>query len=104
MLPDGNDPWANWVGLAGERAPLVREAAQMAQRAGRPHAELEAHAAELERFAPSGYGNAGVGGGYGAEWAERRARDVENFIQGLELVGDAMLTTQKLRGNVCGRS
>ena len=35
------DPWANWHGLA-ERAPLMREAAALARRAGRPHEDLEA--------------------------------------------------------------
>ena len=36
------DPWANWVGLSAEHAPLLREAATLARRAGRPHEGLEA--------------------------------------------------------------
>lgn len=83
------DPWANWVGLSAEHAPLVREAATLARRAGHPHEGLEAYADELEAFArhggPGGRGGSGqhLGGCSGAQWAEGRAREVEDFLAGL---------------------
>eukprot|EP00435_Cladocopium_sp_Y103_P054268 s364_g17.t1 len=100
------DPWANWVGLSAEHAPLVREAATLARRAGRPHEiheGLEAYADELQAFArghggPGGHagghggchggahgghgGQDGLGGSGCAEWAERRAQEVEDFLAG----------------------
>lgn len=91
------DPWANWVGLSAEHAPLLREAVTLARRAGRPHEGLEAYADELEAFARCGasgghsghasgsgeaHGQGGLGGS-GAQWAERRAREVEDFLAGL---------------------
>lgn len=39
---DAEDPWANWLGLAADGAPLLRQAAEVARRSGRPHQELEA--------------------------------------------------------------
>jgi len=80
------DPWANWLGLAAERAPLMREAAALARRAGRPHEDLEAHAAELELGHRNHDGRAHGNGNQAdrAEWAQRRAQGVEDFLRGLE--------------------
>jgi hypothetical protein len=47
------DPWANWVGLSAEHAPLLREAVTLARRAGRPHEGLEAPWADRIQRAPT---------------------------------------------------